>query len=72
MNEYAHPRPSAVLWTVRQTSEATGYCEKMVRGLLGKPYGIPVVRYGRSIRIDPIDVRAFIEAHKVGGATDAN
>lgn len=58
-----------VLWTVRQASKATGYCEKTIRGLLGKPNGIPVVRWGRSVRIDPKDVQTFIEANKTGGPT---
>jgi hypothetical protein len=67
--ERANGETVELLWTVRQTSKATGWCEKTVRGLLGKD--IPVVRHGRSIRVDPKDVQAFIEANKTGGRTDA-
>jgi len=58
---------AGLLWTVRRTARATGWCEKTIRNLLGKPDGLPAVRLGRSIRIDPKDVLAFIEARKIGG-----
>lgn len=57
------------LLTYRQAAEVLGVSERSIWTLVDQGT-VPAVRFGRSVRIDPIDLRAFIERAKgseIGG-----
>jgi excisionase family DNA binding protein len=53
------------LLTARQVAELLGLCERTLFDLT-KRGKLPVVRIGRAVRYDPMDVAAFIQASKTG------
>jgi excisionase family DNA binding protein len=55
-----------MLLTVRQAAEALQISERKLWSMTASGE-IPRVRIGRSVRYDPIDLRAWIEAQKTGG-----
>lgn len=50
-----------------EAAKVLGVTERTVRSLVCRG-ALPAVRFGRSVRIDPADLRAFIERAKRGGA----
>lgn len=54
------------LLTYRQAAKVLGVTERTVWTLVHDGE-LPVVRFGRSVRIDPADLREFIERGKRGG-----
>lgn len=68
MNATAHLLPVAIdpLLTYRQAARVLGVTERTVWSLVHDG-ALPVVRFGRSVRIDPADLRAFIERGKHSG-----
>ncbi|HED54189.1 MAG TPA: DNA-binding protein [Phycisphaerales bacterium] len=57
------------LLTYRQAAEVFGVTDRTIWALVDSGR-LPAVRFGRSVRIDPTDLRAFIEHAKrrqVGG-----
>lgn len=51
------------LWTYDQAGKMLGVSGRTVWTLVDRG-DLPVVRFGRSVRIDPADLRAFIEQAK--------
>lgn len=51
------------LLTYRQAAEVLGVSDRNVWTLVDRG-DLPAVRFGRSVRIDPADLRAFIERAK--------
>ncbi len=68
----ADPSPKAPdtavepLITYREAAEILGVTERTVSSLV-KEGKLRAVRFGRSVRFDPADIRAFIEQGKRGG-----
>ena len=65
------PKPVIVepLLTYRQAAEVLGVTDRTIWALVDSGR-LPAVRFGRSVRIDPTDLRAFIEHAKrseIGG-----
>jgi len=56
----------APLLTYREAAKVLGVTERTVWTLVDGGV-LPAVRFGRSVRIDPADLRAFIERAKRGG-----
>lgn len=56
------------LLTYRQAAETLAVTERTVWSLVSKG-NLQAVRFGRSVRIDPDDLRSFIERCKHGGAS---
>jgi excisionase family DNA binding protein len=54
------------LLTYKKAAEFLGVSEKTIWTLC-KQGDIPTVRILRSVRIDPFDIKAFIESHKATG-----
>jgi len=54
------------LLTYRQAAKVLGVTERTVWTLVHDG-ALPAVRFGRSVRIDPIDLRQFIDRGKRGG-----
>jgi excisionase family DNA binding protein len=59
--------PVAPLLTYKQAARVLGVTERTVWTLVHRG-ALQAVRFGRSVRIDPADLRAFIERSKQGGA----
>lgn len=57
------------LLTYRQTAEVLGVTERTVRTLVSTNE-LPAVRFGGSVRVDPADLRRFIESSKRGTSMD--
>jgi len=55
------------LYTSRETARRLGICERTLWEISAPRGDLPCVRINRSVRYDPADVAAFIEASK-GGA----
>ncbi|MBX3356337.1 MAG: helix-turn-helix domain-containing protein [Phycisphaeraceae bacterium] len=55
------------LLTYRQAAKVLGVTERTIWSLVNRG-ALPVVRFGRSVRIDPADLCFFIERSKQGGA----
>ena len=55
------------LWT-EQAAQALAISQRKLWGLTND-MAIPCVRIGRSVRYDPADIRAYIDAQKTGNAT---
>jgi excisionase family DNA binding protein len=53
------------LLTYRQAAEVLGVSERTIWTLVDQK-SLPAVRFGRSVRIDPADLRRFIERAKGG------
>jgi len=53
------------LLTYRQAAEVLGVSERTIWTLVDQGT-LPAVRFGRSVRIDPADLRAFIDRAKAG------
>ena len=51
------------LLTYRETSNLLGVTERTIFALV-RGGDLPVIRFGRSVRFDPADARAFIEKSK--------
>ena len=68
MNATSNQPPAGVdpLLTYRQTAKVLAVTERTVWTLVHDG-ALPVVRFGRSVRIDPIDLREFIDRGKRGG-----
>ncbi|RMH23666.1 MAG: DNA-binding protein [Planctomycetota bacterium] len=68
MNAASNHPPACVdpLLTYRQAAKVLGVTERTVWTLVHDG-ALPAVRFGRSVRIDPADLRAFIERGKRGG-----
>ena len=67
--ELASGAPTSLerLLTYHETGKVLGITERTVWSLVDA--GAPrAVRFGRSVRIDPADLRAFIDRAKAGGA----
>ena len=52
-----------LLWTSRESAAALSVSERTLWKLTNEG-DIPCVRIGRSVRYDPADIRAWIDAHK--------
>lgn len=67
MNATSNQLPAGVdpLLTYRQAAKVLGVTERTVWSLVDEGT-MPAVRFGRSVRIDPTDLRAFIERGKRG------
>ena len=62
------PAPSPkLLLTVREAARALSICEKSLWTLTVPRGPIPCVRLGRSVRYDPRDLTAWIDAQRKGG-----
>lgn len=59
------------LLTYSQTAEILGVTERTVRTLVSTK-ALPTVRFGGNVRIDPADLRAFIENAKRARKASAN
>lgn len=55
------------LLTYREAAKVLGVTERTLWMLVDRGL-LPAVRFGRSVRIDPADLRAFIERGKGRGA----
>jgi len=55
------------LLTYRQAAMVLGVTDRTIWTLVNRG-ALLAVRFGRSVRIDPADLRAFIERAKQGGA----
>ena len=55
------------LLTYREAGKVLGITERTVWSLVDAG-ALRAVRFGRSVRIDPADLRAFIDRAKAGGA----
>lgn len=68
MNTTSHGVPDGIdaLLTYRQAAKVLGITERTIWSLVNEGM-LPAVRFGRSVRIDPADLRAFIERAKRGG-----
>ena len=55
--------PEPLLLTVRQAARALALCDKTLRELT-KRGELPCIRYGRAVRYDIADLRAWIAAKK--------
>ena len=66
MNRH-EPNPPQIdrLLTYRQAAEVLGVSERSIWTLVDQGT-LPAVRFGRSVRIDPVDLRAFIDRAKAG------
>lgn len=53
------------LLTLRETAERLALSERMVRSLIAANR-LRRVQIGRAVRIDPVDLRAFVEKSKGG------
>jgi excisionase family DNA binding protein len=51
------------LWTSKEAAKALAISQRKLWGLTNDKL-IPCVRIGRSVRYDPADIRAFIDAQK--------
>lgn len=51
------------LLTVGQTAIALNMSVRSVRRLIAK-HGLPVIRYGRIVRVHPSDLDRFVAAHR--------
>ena len=51
------------LMTYKQAGELLGVTERTIYALVSGG-DLPAVRFGRSVRIDPADLRAFIDCRK--------
>jgi len=58
------------LLTYREAGEILGVTDRTIWTLVDRGE-LPAVRFGRSVRIDPADLRAFIERSKGGGGRNA-
>jgi excisionase family DNA binding protein len=56
----------APLLTYRKAAKVLGVTDRTVWTLVNDGT-LPAVRFGRSVRIDPADLRAFIDRAKRGG-----
>lgn len=54
------------LLTYRQVAEILAVTERTIWSLVSSGR-LPAVRFGRSVRIDPVDLQQFIERCKQGG-----
>lgn len=54
------------LWTTKQTADYMGVCESLLEQDRYRKRGLPYVKFSKSVRYRPADVRAYIEAHVVG------
>lgn len=54
------------LLTYREAGEILGVTERTIWTFVNRGE-LPAVRFGRSVRIDPVDLREFIERSKNGG-----
>lgn len=61
---------SQSLLTYREVAKTLRVSERTIWTLV-KRGELPAVRFGHSVRIDPADLRAFIEQAKGRGACDA-
>ena len=63
MNTFQQTEPQRLLWNCHEAAAAMNISERTLWSLMsdGK---IPCVRIGRSVRYDPSDIRAWIEAQK--------
>lgn len=61
---------SQSLLTYREVAKTLRVSERTIWTLV-KRGELPAVRFGHSVRIDPVDLRAFIEQAKGRGACDA-
>lgn len=52
------------LLTYRAAAKVLGVTERTIWTLVDR-HDLPAVRFGRSVRIDPADLRSFIERSKV-------
>jgi len=59
--------PVAPLLTYMQAAKVLGVTERTIWALVNRG-SLLAVRFGRSVRIDPVDLRAFIDRAKRGGA----
>jgi excisionase family DNA binding protein len=57
-------KPTTRLLTVSQAAEQYCVCERIVRRWIADRE-IPFLRIGRSIRLSPEDLEAFIEKHRI-------
>lgn len=64
-----HP-PLDRLLTYREAGKTLGVTERTIWTLVDQGV-LPAVRFGRSVRIDPADLRRFIDQSKSLRATDA-
>jgi hypothetical protein len=54
------------LYTSRETAKILGICERSLWEISAPRGALPCVRINRSVRYDPTDIAAFIEASKGG------
>ena len=55
------------LFTYQQAGDLLGVTERTVWSLVNRGR-LPSIRFGRNVRIDPADLRAFIDQSKRGGS----
>lgn len=58
-------RSMSTLLTLRDAAKYLGVCERTIRATIAARL-LRCVRIGRAVRIDPADLRAFIERSKGG------
>lgn len=59
------------LLTARQAARVLAISERTLWQLTNDGL-IPVVRFGRAVRYDPADLRAFVASRRTGGAAAAS
>lgn len=64
MNNPSHTPPQ--LMRLRDVAKALALSQRVLWAAT-KAGRLPVIRFGRSIRYDPKDVAAFVDAHRKGG-----
>ncbi len=60
------PFTDRLLLKVPEAAQLTGYAASFLWRLIAEER-LPAIRVGRSVRIRPDDLEAFIDAHRTGG-----
>lgn len=60
----AGPVTTAMLWNIRQLAEATGLSVYTIYTWVSQRK-IPYVKVGKRVMFDPVEIRHWIEEHKV-------
>jgi len=69
MADLGNPNHLERLLTYREAGKLLGVTERTIWTLVDQG-SLPAVRFGRSVRIDPADLRRFIDRSKSGLSTE--
>ena len=66
MSDCTSSIPAEPLLSYQEAGEILGVSDRTIWTLVDQGH-LPAVRFGRSVRIDPADLRAFIQNNKAKG-----